>query len=125
MILDTNALSAFFDGEPPVVRRIGLARAIHLPVMVLGEYRFGLLGSRKRRERESTLDAFVDVAAVLDITASTARRYAEIRHELKLAATPIPANDAWIAALAREHDLPVMSRDAHFDAVAGLRRIRW
>jgi tRNA(fMet)-specific endonuclease VapC len=38
-------------------------------------------------------------------------------------ATPIPANDTWIAALARQHGLPVLSNDAHFDVVAGIQRI--
>jgi predicted nucleic acid-binding protein len=28
----------------------------------------------------------------------TARRYADLRRELKTVATPIPSNDAWIAA---------------------------
>lgn len=125
MILDTNALSAFFDDESLVVQRLEGADAIHLPVVVLGEYRFGLLGSRRRRERELTLAELVRLAVVLAITESTTRHYAEIRHELKRAATPIPANDAWIAALAREHGLPVMSSDAHFDAVPGVRRIGW
>jgi predicted nucleic acid-binding protein len=31
----------------------------------------------------------------------------------------------WIAALARQHALPILSRDRHFDFVPGLRRIGW
>ncbi|PYQ18568.1 MAG: hypothetical protein DMF81_24535, partial [Acidobacteria bacterium] len=38
---------------------------------------------------------------------------------------PIPANDAWIAALALQHRLPVLSRDEHFDVVPGLDRRSW
>lgn len=34
---------------------------------------------------------------------------------------PISENDVWIAA----HDQPVVSRDAHFDEVPGLRRLSW
>ena len=52
MIVDTNALSAFFDGDAAVVRQIGRAPDIAVPVIVLGEYRFGLLGSRTRQARE-------------------------------------------------------------------------
>lgn len=37
----------------------------------------------------------------------------------------IPMNDLWIAAIARQHNLPVLSRDTHFDHVAGLTRIGW
>jgi tRNA(fMet)-specific endonuclease VapC len=44
---------------------------------------------------------------------------------LRRAGRPIAANDAWIAALALQHGLPVLSRDRHFDAVAGLERKGW
>ena len=100
MIVDPNALSAFFDGDAALVRQIGRAHDIAVPVVVLGEYRFGLLGSRARHARERTLDQFVRSTRVLEITDSTTRHYAAIRHDLKLAGTPIPVNDTWIAALA-------------------------
>jgi predicted nucleic acid-binding protein len=32
---------------------------------------------------------------------------------------------AWIGALGLQHRLPVLSRDEHFDAVAGLIRVSW
>ena len=48
-----------------------------------------------------------------------------VRQQLKRAGAPLPANDVWIAALARQHDLPVLSRDAHFDAVPTLTRLSW
>ncbi len=48
-----------------------------------------------------------------------------IRHGLRMAGTPIPANDTWIAALAREHALPILSRNAHFDAVRDVHRLEW
>ena len=62
---------------------------------------------------------------VLDVNSETARHYADVREELRRAKTPIPENDLWIAALARQHDLPVITRDAHFDNVPGIRRIGW
>jgi len=31
----------------------------------------------------------------------------------------------WIAALARQHNLPILTRDAHFDQVQGLKRFSW
>ena len=55
----------------------------------------------------------------------TARHYAAIRLELKAAGNPIPSNDVWIAALSRQHSMPVMSRDTHFDFVGGPRRRTW
>lgn len=67
----------------------------------------------------------LDRCTVLDAGIETARHYAAIRLELKIAGTPIPANDLWIAALSRQYAMPVLSRDTHFDLVAGLRRRTW
>jgi predicted nucleic acid-binding protein len=41
------------------------------------------------------------------------------------AGTPIPMNDTWIAALAREHSLPDLSADARFDLVRDVSRLGW
>jgi predicted nucleic acid-binding protein len=125
MILDTNALSGFADGVPPVVEQIGTADELHIPVIVLGEYRFGIATSRRRREYEAWLVRGRAFWNVLPAVEDTATHYASIRQQLKKAGDPLPANDVWIAALARQHDLPVLSRDAHFDAVPGLIRLSW
>jgi len=125
VIIDTNALSAFFDAESGAVRSFERADDIALPVIVLGEYRFGLLGSRKRRAREDVLDQLVRSSRVLEVTDSTSRHYAAIRQDLRIAGTPIPVNDTWIAALAREHALPILSNDVHFDVVRDVQRRAW
>jgi tRNA(fMet)-specific endonuclease VapC len=62
---------------------------------------------------------------VLLVDEVSTQHYADIREELRAAATPIPENDLWIAALARQHALRVVSRDAHFDRVTGLQRVSW
>ena len=62
---------------------------------------------------------------ILDADRHTARLYAEIREELRVNGTPIPENDIWIAALARQYHLPILSQDRHFDVVDGLRRLDW
>jgi len=125
MILDTNALSAFADGVSPVVQQIAAADELHVPVIVLGEYRFGIATSRRLRDYEAWLARGRAFWNVLPILEETATHYASIRQQLKKAGGPLPANDVWIAALARQHDLPVLSRDAHFDAVPGLTRLSW
>ena len=65
------------------------------------------------------------LAEVLVVDAETARAYALIRRELKEAGKPIPDNDLWIAALVRQHALPLLSNDTHFDYVKGLTRTGW
>ena len=34
-------------------------------------------------------------------------------------------NDLWIAAIARQYDLPLATRDAHFAQVPSLRTVAW
>ena len=125
MILDTNALSAFADGVHAVVQQLGSADELHVPVIVLGEYRFGIATSRRRREYEALLARGRAFWNVLPVVEETTVHYASIRKQLKEGGAPLPANDVWIAALARQHELPVLSRDPHFDIVAGLTRISW
>jgi predicted nucleic acid-binding protein len=50
----------------------------------------------------------------------TSKHYAGIYRELRRIGQPIPTNDMWIAATALQHQLAVMSFDAHFKSVNGL-----
>lgn len=125
MILDTNGLSALADGEPalePVLRR---AAQVAIPVIVLGEYRYGISQSRNHIHYEQWLAEYLPSFRILDIDERTTISYSAVRRELKKAGTPIPSNDVWIAALCRQHSLPLLSRDRHFDAVSEIMRIDW
>ena len=125
MILDTNALSAFVDGESGVreaLRREGRAA---IPVIVLGEFRYGIAGSRHRAAYEAWLEDQLPHFEILTVTDGTAVAYARLRVALRRSGRPIPTNDAWIAALALQHRLPILSRDEHFDVVAGIERMGW
>lgn len=64
----TNACSTAFSNQPP---------DIHLPVIVLGEYRYGVKSSRLRAARESWLDELEGSAIVLTVTSETSRVYAD------------------------------------------------
>jgi tRNA(fMet)-specific endonuclease VapC len=125
VILDTNGLSAIADGDPGVAPILQQAGEIAIPVIALGEYRYGIRQSRHRARYERWLKEVLATCRVLPVDESTPAVYADIRGELKRAGRPIPSNDLWIAALARQHSLPLLSRDQHFDLVKGLTRIRW
>jgi predicted nucleic acid-binding protein len=125
VILDTNALSAFVDGDVRVGEVLRRQSRAAIPVIVLGEFRYGIAGSRHRGEYETWLDAHLPHFDILPITDETAIAYAALRVALKRSGRPIPANDAWIAALALQHRLPVLSRDGHFDVVPNLDRRNW
>jgi predicted nucleic acid-binding protein len=94
-------------------------------IISLGEYAFGISKSRHHSELEAWLDALLLKVDVLLLEQKTLPFYAEVRARLKVAGTPIPANDCWIAALAQQHRLPIVSQDRHFDFVRGIQRIGW
>jgi tRNA(fMet)-specific endonuclease VapC len=125
LILDTNALSAVADNVSGAAQVFIGAGVIALPVIVLGEYQFGISHSRLRSHYETWLDRLIATSRILDIDEQTATHYAQVRVELKKVGKAIPSNDVWIAALCRQHSLPILSRDSHFDAVSGVTRLTW
>jgi tRNA(fMet)-specific endonuclease VapC len=125
LIIDTNALSAFVDGDYEVGAVLGLQLRAAIPVIVLGEFRYGMLGSKYRNRYEEWLLSNLQDFELLAITAETTIPYAVLRASLKRLGRPIPANDAWIAALAMQHRLPILSRDEHFDELSEVKRITW
>ncbi|MEP7275880.1 MAG: type II toxin-antitoxin system VapC family toxin [Betaproteobacteria bacterium] len=125
MILDTNALSAFVDGDASVGEVLRRQARAAIPVIVLGEFRYGIAESRHRAAYEAWLDSQLPHFDILKITDETAIAYAALRVALKRSGRPIPANDAWIAALALQHGLPLLSRDRHFDVVPNVVRNAW
>lgn len=125
MILDTNALSAAADREPSALAVVSEAQRIAVPVIVLGEYRLGIAQSRHRSSYERWLQEWISAVTVLEVDEETAQSYAALGLELKRKGKPIPTNDLWIAALCRQHALPILSRDQHFDLLPGIRRLTW
>lgn len=125
MIVDTNALSAFVDGAPEVGAILSRENRAAIPVIVLGEYRYGIASSRHRKTYEQWLGTHLRYFDVLPVTDETTLSYALLRATLKRLGRPIPANDAWIAALAMQHGLTILSRDTHFDALPDVQRMSW
>ena len=125
MILDTNALSAFVDGDPAVGAILRSQQRVAIPVIVLGEFRYGIAGSRHRKVYEAWLDGHLGSFDILPVIEATTLTYAGLRVSLKKLGKPIPANDAWIAALSIQHRLPILTRDAHFDCLPEVTRVGW
>ena len=125
MILDTNAVSAMADQDQKIAKVLGAPSSQYLPVPVLAEYRSGVINSRYRKSLETWLDQLEKSRLILNIDAVTAHHYAVLKNKLKTAGRMIPINDIWIAALALQHHLPILSEDRHFDGITGIKRIGW
>lgn len=125
LIFDTNALSAFADGDEKLLRTVENEHELALPTIVLGEYLYGIRRSRQRVSYETWVKTNLPFFTLLPVVRETAEHYSEIRDELKTSRTPIPSNDLWIAALARHHRRPLVTRDTHFRAIPGLKILTW
>jgi len=59
----------------------------------------------------------------IDIEVSV--RYGVIKADLQRASTPVADNDLWIAACAIHKEVPLVTRDSHFDRIEGLSKLQW
>ena len=124
LALDTNAYRDFAEGKEATVTLVRRAEVVALPVPVLAELRFGFLNGTRGRQNESVLSRFIDSSRVVVLVCDgeTAHRYAQLKLQQKQQGTPIPINDVWIAALALQHSLALLTRDADFDHLPQLVR---
>jgi tRNA(fMet)-specific endonuclease VapC len=122
--IDTNIVSAFFKGSD-IGARVREAQQVYLPIIVLAELYFGAEKSPDPERKRQQIDRFLPLVEVLQTTAQTARKYGVIKAELEARGERIPDNDIWIAALAMEHQIPLASRDQHFERISGLSSLKW
>jgi tRNA(fMet)-specific endonuclease VapC len=120
--LDTNRLTDLFQGDSELADRLAECDEVWLPLMVLAEIKAGFYGGTQQHRNEGLLQSFLTKSTVGIILPAreTAEHYARLFVQLKRAGTPIPDNDLWIAALALEHDLQLITRDRHFKSIPQL-----
>jgi tRNA(fMet)-specific endonuclease VapC len=116
------------DAQPVSERITRLARRgerFYLCITVVGELYFAVYASKRRRHNMANLERLLERIAVLDCGMSAANEFGQVQAELKAKGRPIPGTDAQIAAIARLHDLTVLSADRHFQHVENLRVENW
>ena len=123
ILLDTNAYTAFKLGDVAVVEVVAHAERLCLNSVVLGELLGGFAAGTREAKNRAELAQFLDSprVEVLPVTAQTADSYALVYSGLRRKGQPIPTNDLWIAASALEHGAGLLTRDAHFAQIDGLR----
>ena len=62
---------------------------------------------------------------ILNADENTAQFYGSIVASLYKKGKPIPINDVWIAAIALQHGLTLVTRDKHFSEIEGLIIESW
>lgn len=121
--LDTNAYAAFKRGDEQIVGVLQHAPSIMVCATVLGELLGGFAVGRRESTHRSELTQFINVSRVKVVpsTAATADLYALVYAALRRKGRPIPTNDLWIAASCLEHGAALLTLDAHFQNIDGLR----
>ncbi|MCG9133801.1 type II toxin-antitoxin system VapC family toxin [Candidatus Poribacteria bacterium] len=124
-LLDTNIAIALFSEEITVQVKVRNAAFVALAPPIIGELWYGAQKSDKASENLHRINNFVQQNAFFPCDLETAQWYGTIRDQLRRKGRPIPNNDIWIAAIAMQHDLILVTRDAHFDEVESLQTERW
>jgi tRNA(fMet)-specific endonuclease VapC len=116
VLLDTSAYSAMLRGHQPVLDVLRRSQTVAVSAVALGELYSGFRAGNRWAENTAQLAQFLGKPSVrvLDVTEETALRYAEVDVYLRKKGRPIPRNDVWIAAVALEHGLQLLTLDGHF-----------
>jgi tRNA(fMet)-specific endonuclease VapC len=108
-----------------VVKKLQEAIEIYHPSVVLGELYYGAYNSKRQKDNLDKIDIYKNKIAILNQDENTAKFYGAIKTQLKQNGKPIPENDIWIAALAIQYGLTLVSRDKHFENIKELKIEKW
>ena len=124
IVLDTNAYVAFKRGDENIVAVIQRCPDLLICATVLGELLAGFAAGTREAKNRQELSLFMQSPRVRDVSCGgiTADNYALIYAALRRKGKPIPTNDLWIAASALEHGAGLLTLDAHFAEIDGLRQ---
>jgi len=125
MIAGTTFLSHFYlerqDGRrSPASNFLAAHRAIETLVTVISAGELAVIFESNEAAR-----AFLGHYRVLRLTPEVAYSAANVDRELIERGARLGENDNWIAGFCRYYGQPLISRDAAFDRVRGLRRLRY
>ncbi len=124
ILLDTNCYTAYLAGDERVLSALAEAELVYMSIFVLGELFAGFRGGSKMLQNRDYLKRFLakSTVTILDATMETAEIFGDLKDKLKKSGTPLPINDVWIAAHALETGCVLITYDAHFQHIVGLRR---
>ena len=116
VLLDTSAYAALQRGHQAILDVLRRSETVAVSAVVLGELYSGFRAGNRWAENTAQLAQFLSKPSVrvLNVTEETALRYAEVDAYLRKKGRPIPRNDVWIAAVALEHGLQLLTLGVHF-----------
>ncbi|MBW2194884.1 MAG: type II toxin-antitoxin system VapC family toxin [Deltaproteobacteria bacterium] len=125
VLLDTNIVIAIFADDYSVRRALEETEEVFVPVIVLGELYYGAHKSSRVETNIRRISEFAMNCSVVTCDTETSRLYGKIKDVLRLKGRPIPENDIWIAAIAKQYAMTLVSRDDHFKEIDNLVTLSW
>jgi tRNA(fMet)-specific endonuclease VapC len=110
ILLDTSIVIELFKGNPSVTSSLENHQSVNIPFAVLGEIYLGAYRSSNSKKHLKQINDFLKKCNVLIADNETANYYALIKTELLNKGKPIPENDIWIAAVAKQYELKLITK---------------
>jgi tRNA(fMet)-specific endonuclease VapC len=128
-LLDTNHASRLMANDPHLTARLrqvnGGAADFGIPMTVVGELYYAVYARRHRLENQQRLTKLLDTLPVYPFDLAAAEEFGRIQAEQKAKGRPVRPLDAQIAAVARQHQLTVLTADKHFSFIENLNVENW
>ena len=124
-LLDTNIIIGMFAGDRTIREKVQNTGKLFLASPVIGELYYGARKSNRVIENLARVDSLIRQFPLYSCGLETTQWFGIIKNQLRLKGYLIPDNDIWIAAIAMQHDLILVTRDSHFHEVESLQTERW
>ncbi len=122
-LLDTNIVIELFAQSPSTITLIDGLNGVSCCDIVLGELYYGAYNSKNRDANLQNIERFAALFPIIATDQTTANIYGQLKYSLKSIGKPAPDNDIWIAAIAKQNDFSVVTRDHHFVNISGVKVI--
>lgn len=117
MLLDSNIVINYLNGKI----ELNTTSNLFIPIIVVGELFYGAEKSHRTEENKKNIIEFLTLCKIVNVDYVTAQHYANIKVHLKNIGRPIPENDIWIAALANQYEIPLVTNDNHFRFIPSIK----
>ena len=125
MLLDTNIVIEVFRGDDKLSDFLDKQSVVDVPSVVLGELYLGAYRSANPTKHLKKIKNFIERCTVLSVDSQTADNFGFIKSDLLSKGKPIPENDIWIAAIARQYEMQMVTKDLHFKVISGIKVRYW
>jgi len=127
ILLDTNVVVAFLNGDKSVLKRIRVEiDKIALSTLVVAELDYGAKVSQRSEENLEKLYRLVDIVQVVHFDIECAKIFGTIKSKLRSLGKPTGEVDALIAATAMAHEATLVTTNKkHFKNIEGLKIEVW